>query len=212
MTVHSGSMVYVVDGDEVSRKRLSFQLHQAGYSVKAFASGDAFLQVATVLAPGCVLLDIRSPEAGGLAVARHLKAARNGLPVVVAGTSGADVRLAVQAMKAGAVEYLEVPHEPAALLAAIASALADVGDAVEQNRAADYARARVAEMSVREREVLAGLLAGGTNKVIGKQLGISPRTVELHRASAMERLGARTLPEAVLMASAAGLRPAGRSG
>ena len=110
-------------------------------------------------------------------------------------------------MKAGAVDYLELPHEPEQLLGAVASALADIREAAEQDRAAALAKARVAGMPPREREVLDGLLAGGTNKTIARDLKISPRTVEFHRAHIMERLGARTLPEAVLIAAAAGLRP-----
>jgi len=110
-------------------------------------------------------------------------------------------------MKAGAVDFLEVPYEREALLAAVASALADIRDTAERSSVAEIARARIADMSTRERAVLEGLLAGGTNKTMARDLGISPRTVENHRAHVMERLGARTLPEAVLMAAAAGLRP-----
>ena len=110
-------------------------------------------------------------------------------------------------MKAGAADFVEMPCEPEALLAAVASALADIKEAAADDRSAALARERLAGLSAREREVLDGLLAGGTNKTIAKDLGISPRTVEVHRAHLMERLGARTLPEAVLVAAAAGVRP-----
>jgi FixJ family two-component response regulator len=133
------------------------------------------------------------------------------LPVLVTGTSRGDVKLAVQAMKAGAAEWLEMPYDQATLLAAVASALADIRTATEQNRDAELARGHIAGMSVRERQVLEGLLGGGTNKTIGRDLGISPRTVELHRASVMERLGVQTLTEAVLLAAAAGVRAAHRT-
>jgi FixJ family two-component response regulator len=113
-------------------------------------------------------------------------------------------------MKAGAVDWLETPYQNDALLMAVSSALADIRRTAERSRDAEFARARIAGMSARERQVLEGLLAGGTNKVIGRELGISPRTVELHRASVMERLGVSTLPEAVLMAAAAGVRPTPR--
>jgi FixJ family two-component response regulator len=129
------------------------------------------------------------------------------LPVIVLAASAGDVRLAVEAMKAGAAEWLEVPYDANALLTAIAATLADIRESAEQSLSVELARARIAAMSVRERQVLVGLLSGGTNKVIAKDLGISPRTVELHRANVMELLGVKTLPEAVLLATAAGLRP-----
>jgi FixJ family two-component response regulator len=207
ITVPGGSTVYVVDADPAACQALCLLLHEAGYSAKAFASGPEFLELATVLAPGCVVIEVRSSPTAGLAALRQLKAAGSLLPVIATGASDGDVRLAVQAMRAGAVDWLEMPYEPEALLGAIAAALASVHAAAEQNRRAELARARIASMSVRERQVLEGLLAGGTNKVIARDLGISPRTVELYRASVMERLGARTLPEAVLLAAAAGLGP-----
>lgn len=211
ITAYTGAQVYVVDADEASRQALSLLLHRAGFSVKAFASGADFLGMAPVLVPGCVVLDIRSPQSGELAILKELKAWRNGLPVIVIGTSHGDVRLAVQAMKAGAAEWLETPYEQEALTAAIASVLSNIRDDAEQSRDAEFARTRIAGMSIRERQVLEGLLAGGTNKAIGQELGISPRTVELYRSSVMERLGVRTLPEAVLLAAAAGVRPGDHS-
>jgi FixJ family two-component response regulator len=128
------------------------------------------------------------------------------LRVVATSARRGDVDLAVQAMKAGAIDYLEAPYTTEALLAAVASALAGIQEAAGHDRAAEDARARVAALSAREREVLDGLLAGGTNKTIAKELGISPRTVEIHRAHLMDRLGAQTLPEVVLKATAA-LKP-----
>jgi PAS domain S-box-containing protein len=210
ITVHSGSLVYVIDGDETSRLSLSRTMQRAGYSVKAFASAAAFLEVAGALSPGCVVLDSRSPESGGLSVPRQLTRATSGLPVIVTGESRGDHRKIVQAMRAGAVDWLEMPYVEDTLLAAVASALADIRQSAERDREAEFTRARVAGMPAREREVLEGLLTGATNKVIGKQLGISPRTVEVHRAHLMERLGARNLPDLILMAAAAGLRPAKR--
>jgi FixJ family two-component response regulator len=109
-------------------------------------------------------------------------------------------------MKAGAVDFLEIPYRPEQLLDALASAQAGIRETAERNEAVDLARARIAALAVREREVLDGLLAGGTNKTIARNLGISPRTVEAHRARIMERLGARSLPELVQIAVAAGLQ------
>ena len=177
--------------------------------MQAFASAQAFLKVAGSLMPGCVVLDLAEP--GDLVVASELKAARAHLPVVAVGASGGDVGFGVRAMKAGAVDFLEEPWTAEALLFVVRTALAEIDAAADRARGRDEARDRIAALSEREREVLEGLLAGGTNKIIGRTLGLSPRTVEIHRARVMEALGARTLPEAVLMATAAGVRPAGRS-
>ena len=115
--------------------------------------------------------------------------------------------MAVRAMKAGAADFLPAPCGDAELLAAVSDTMAEIRGSERRDHAAELARARIAGLLPRERAVLDLLLAGGTNKTIGRELGISPRTVEFHRARVMERLGARTLPEAVLAAAAAGLRP-----
>ena len=206
ITRHEGALVYVVDGGEAALQTLTPVLQGAGYEVKVFATVRAFLDAAPVLVPGCAVLDVSAADAGGLTIPRELRARRIGLPLIATGEHRGDVGLAVQAMKAGAIDYLEAPYTTEALLAAVASALAGIQDAAGHDRAAEDARARVAALSAREREVLDGLLVGGTNKTIGKKLGISPRTVEIHRAHLMDRLGARTLPEAVLKATA-GLKP-----
>ena len=128
---------------------------------------------------------------------------RIALPVIVIGAAG-DVPGAVQALKAGASDWLDAGSEPAKLHAAVASVLAGIREGEESDRNAAVARTRVASMPSREREVLTGMMVGETNKSIARRLGISPRTVEIHRAHVMERLGARTLSEAVLLASTAG--------
>jgi len=207
ITIHDGMQVYVIDADPASRQNVSDILRRGGYAVKTFNSGSEFLEVAAVLALGCVVLDIRSRQADGLEVLRRLKASASHLPVIVIGRSNGNAALAVQVMKAGAVDWLEMPYEEDILLMTVTSALADIRRAAEQERDAEFARARIAGLSARERQVLEGLLAGGTNKVIGRELGISPRTVELYRASVMERLGVKTLSEAVLLAAASGVRP-----
>jgi PAS domain S-box-containing protein len=212
MTVHTGSWVYLIDADQISCADTQRLLVRAGYSVKSFDSGAEFLTVAPVLALGCVVLDIRGPEASGLAVARQLKANGSPLPVLVIGASGGDVAMAVQAMKAGAVDWIEMPCDETVLLGAIASALAEIRHSAEQKREVMVVRARIAGMSGRERQVLEGLLAGGTNKTIARDLGISPRTVELYRASVMEKLGVQNLTQAVLLSAAAGVRPATAAG
>jgi PAS domain S-box-containing protein len=210
ITVSDGLQAYAIDADRSSRQKLTQVLHGAGYAVKTFASGADFLEIAHVLSSGCVVLNMQSPQSNGLEVLRCLKANGSNLPVIVTGVSSGNATLAIQAMKAGAVDWLEMPYQEDELLMAVSSALADIRHIAERSREAEFARARVAGMSVREHQVLEGLSAGGTNKVIGRELGISPRTVELYRANVMERLGVSTLPEAVLMAAAAGVRPTPR--
>jgi FixJ family two-component response regulator len=205
-------MVYVVDSNDASQGKLSLLLQSAGYQVKTFSSAQAFLDVAPVLVPGCVVLDISSPGMGELIVPKDLKARRVGLPVVAIGAAHGDVAFGVQAMKAGAVDFVDVPYDSRQLLDAVASALAAIRDIAERDQAAELAKARIAALSAREREVLERLLTGGTNKTIARDLDISPRTVEAHRARIMERLGAQSLPELVQIAMAAGLKQGLRAG
>ncbi len=207
LTKDSVALVYVVDADDASRESLSQVLKGAGYEVSPFASARAFLKTAPALMPGCVVLDTRLPEAGGLLIPTELKARRASLPVIVTGQSGGDVLFGVRAMKAGAVDYLEMPCSSEMLLAAVATALADIQGAAERDRSLELARSRIAGLSAREREVLEGLMVGGTNRTIASNLGLSPRTVELHRSNLLESLGVRTVGEAVLVATTAGLRP-----
>lgn len=210
VTRHNGSMVYIVDSNPVARRNRSLLFQGAGYQVKTFSSAEAFLEVAPVLVPGCVILDVKSPNMTGLILPKELKARRIGLPVVVIGEAQGDVSFGVQAMKAGAVDFLDVPHDTRQLLDSVASALAGIRDIAERDQAAELAKARIAALSSREREVLERLLAGGTNKTIARDLDISPRTVEAHRARIMERLGAQSLPELVQIAMAAGLTQGAR--
>lgn len=210
ITQPSDMRVYLVVGGEASRKALSLVLQRMGYVVKAFASVREFLGMVPALRPGCVVVGLDATDGGGLAIPQELGARRIRLPVIVIGDSRSDRRLGVKAMKAGAADFLDEPCEPEALLAAIATALAGIRHNDEREQEGALAQARIAGMSERERSVLEGLLAGGTNKTIARDLGISPRTVEAHRARVMERLGARTLPEAILMGTAAGLRPPSR--
>lgn len=206
ITQHDGSIVYVVDGDVASCRNLCLLLQGAGYEVQSFASAQSFLAVAPVLVPGCVVLDMRTPEAGGLTIPRELKARRAGLPVIVLGEAGGNVSVGVQAMKAGAVDFLDMPYQPEQVLDALASAQATIRERAEQDQATERVRDLIAALPPREREVLDGLLDGGTNKTIARDIGLSPRTVEAHRARIMERLGAQSLPELVQIAVAAGLQ------
>jgi FixJ family two-component response regulator len=159
-----------------------------------------------VLAPGCVLVDLRSAKTEGLSVPRELKARSIPLPTIALDRPGADAGDAVLVMKAGAADYLVVEDE-AALRAPLAAAIAECHGLIRPTQRDENAGARLANLTPREREVLVGLVDGGTNKVIAQRLGISPRTVELHRAQVMSRLNASSLTELLQIALAAGLKP-----
>ena len=196
------SQVYLIQEDEAGRRRLSVRINRAGHEVKDFRSTRAFIEMAPVLAAGCIL--VVAVDAA-LPPPNELSAQRSDLPVIVLSASRGDVPLAVRMIKAGACDFLETSCSDEDLLVALAAALTGLRTSDEHERAIAFTAARIADMSVREREVLQHLLAGGTNKIIAKALGISPRTVEIHRAHVMERLGAHSLSQAVRMASAAGL-------
>lgn len=202
--------VYVIDSDLRARDSKRDLLRQAGRRVTCFSSEAAFLNVAPALAPGCVLVRTNDASSTPFALPRTLRARGIDLPLILEAAIGGDVELAIEAMKSGAVDLLPYPADPEALLGAVATALAAVRDSGGDDRAGEHARFKISLMSSREREVLEHLLAGGTNKTIARSLGISPRTVETHRAHVMERLGAQTLPEAVLAAAAAGMKPPSR--
>src|ERR1700688_3242155 len=185
--------VYVLDDDDAVLRSLKRLLSSANFEPVTFDRPDAFLAAARTFKTGCVLLDIRLPGMSGLDVQTQLLQMRSDLAVIVV-TGQGDVQTAVRAMKAGATDFLEKPYSDHALLQAIESAFGeeshsdlDIADAVQ----------RVATLSPREREVLDGLLAGRPNKLIAYDLGISVRTVEVHRARMMERLGMRQLAEVI---------------
>ena len=187
--------VYVVDDDPAIRRSLERLLDAMGFRVVSYATPTAFLGAADDLAMGCVLLDLRMPEMDGFEVQARLLLINPDLPVIVMTAQG-DVRTAVRAMKAGAVDFIEKPYSDDALVSAIESAL-KIGGA--KGRAEDIAAAAllIDTLSHREREVLEALVGGQPNKVIAFSLGISVRTVEVHRSRMMDRLGVRQLGQAV---------------
>lgn len=207
ITKNTGSFVYVVDGNDRSSESLAGLLREAGYDVRAFSSSKAFLETAPALAPGCVVCDITLPTTGGLLIAREIKAQRADLPVIIIGDPQGDVRYGVQAIKAGANDFIPIPYSRDDVLDAVASSANLLLTNEKKNHDDEVAKARVAALSEREHEVLEGLLSGGTNKSIAADLGISPRTVEIHRSRVMQRLDVQTLSEAILMATKAGLTP-----
>jgi two-component system, LuxR family, response regulator FixJ len=197
--------VHVVDDDDAVRRSLERLLDAAGFRVVSYDSSMAFLEAARRLSAGCVLLDIQMPGVDGLEVQARLNRLGVTLPVIVM-TAHGDVARAVQAMKAGAVDFLEKPFDDETLLNGIEAALARAKRRVGDRETVEAGQ-RIATLSPREREVLDGLMAGRPNKVIAFDLGISVRTVEVHRARMMERLGTRQLADAVRLAVLAKLAP-----
>ncbi len=195
----SDRQVYLVDDEAPVRRSLGFMLKTSGFEVEQFESGEAFLKAAPHLAPGCVLLDVRLGGMDGLGVQQALKDRGIMLPVIII-TGHGDVGLAVRAMKAGAVDFLEKPFEKAGVIAAIELALARNQGRAVLEQMADQARAQLNGLTPRERDVLNGLVEGRSNKVIAYDLGISPRTVEIHRANLMSKLGVGSLSDALKIA------------
>lgn len=195
-------VVHVIDDDEAMRDSLAFLLDTAGIEARTYDSAVAFLEHVASLEGGCILTDVRMPEINGLELIERLKAMGVILPVVVM-TGHADVPLAIQAMKAGVVDFIEKPFEDEVLLGALRAALDQAEGA--SARAAELAgiRSKLGSLSPRERDVLEGLVAGRPNKVIAFDLGISPRTVEIYRANLMTKMGAGSLSELVRMRLAA---------
>jgi two-component system, LuxR family, response regulator FixJ len=197
--------VHIVDDDAAVRRTRERLLDTMGFQTRSYASSSAFLDVAPSLSAGCILLDVRMPGMDGLELQARLLQLGIALPVIVV-TGQGDVESAVRAMKAGAVDYIEQPYGDAVLRAAINTALSS-GGWIGLDREAMRAAQRIAALSPREREVLDALVEGRVNKVIAYDLGISVRTVEVHRARMMVRLGVRQLPEAVRLAVIARLAP-----
>jgi len=198
--------VYIVDDDAAVRDSLSVLLDACGYQVRTFGLAQEFLDAASALPPGCLIADIRMPEMDGLELQRRLKERSLSFPTIVI-TGHGDVPLAVRAMKAGALDFIEKPYASQAILNSVAAALLRLRAPDERDPSAVAATAKLDLLSPREREVLEGLLAGLPNKSIAYDLAISPRTVEIHRARVMDKMGARSLSELIRMSLAAGILP-----
>jgi two-component system response regulator FixJ len=181
------------------RESIDFLLRSAGLSVRTYDSATSFLDVAPKIGAGCVITDVRMPGLTGIDLLRRLQEMQIGLPVIVI-TGHGDVPLAVEAMKCGAVDFLEKPFDDDVLLASVRAALnrSEESAAVEAERA--EIRARIAALTQRERDVLEGLVAGHPNKIIAFKHEISPRTVEIYRANLMTKMKAGSLSELVRMA------------
>lgn len=199
----SSQIVHVIDDDADVRQSLAFLLSTAGLAVRVHDSATSFLQVLPEVQDGCVVTDIRMPGMDGLQLQQRLVELKPGLPVIVI-TGHGDVPLAVEAMKAGAVDFIEKPFDDETLLTAIRAALAK--DARDSAREVQFAaiRTRLKALSERERAVLHGLVTGKANKVIAYDLGISARTVEVYRANVMTKMQADSLSELVRMVLSVG--------
>lgn len=188
-------IIYVIDDDPAIRRSLERLLDAVGFQVASYATPKGFLDVAGSLPGGCALLDLRMPEMDGFEVHARLRLINPDLPVIVVTAQG-DVQTAVRAMKAGAVDFIEKPYSDDTLIAAIESAL-KTGAAKGRTDDIAAAAALIDTLSPRERQVLEALVAGQPNKVVAFRLGISVRTVEVHRSRMMDRLGVRQFAEAV---------------
>ncbi|TPN50294.1 response regulator transcription factor FixJ [Mesorhizobium sp. B1-1-9] len=192
-------LVHVVDDDVDVRKSLGFLLATADFPVRLYESATAFLAAASGQFDGCIVTDVRMPGIDGIELLRQLRAGGHKIPVVVM-TGHADVTLAVQAMKEGASDFIEKPFDDEMLIEAIRSALANRNQANAAHPQSADIRSRLSTLSDRERQVLDGLVSGLPNKTIAYDLGISPRTVEIHRANVMSKMEASSLSHLVRMA------------
>lgn len=201
-------VVHIVDDDEAVRQSLAFMLGSAGLPVRLYNSASAFLEALDPMLCGCLVTDVRMPDMTGIELLGRLKDKVHCLPAIVI-TGHGDVPLAVEAMKAGAVDFIEKPFEDEVLLRAVESALKRAGG--DGDNSMQEVLSRLASLSERERQVLEGLVAGQANKTIAAAYGISPRTVEVYRANLMTKMQAKSLSELVRMAVLAHVGPAGDS-
>ena len=192
------TVVHIVDDEEAVRKSLAFLLSVAGFAVRVHQSATDFLNVAPGIRNGCLITDLRMPDIDGVELLRRLRAAGAMLPAIVI-TGHGDVQMAVEAMKNGAIDFIEKPFSDEVLIESIGRAVSRAADRVQSAEAAELVRHRIASLSERERQVLKGVVAGQANKTIAFDLGISPRTVEVYRAGLMNKMQVKSLPDLVRM-------------
>jgi two-component system response regulator FixJ len=199
----SRGKVYVVDDDEAMRDSLEFLLGSAEFDVTIFESAQHFLDAVSGVGFGCVLSDVRMPGIDGIELLKRLKASHSAFPVLIM-TGHGDVPLAVEAMKLGAVDFVEKPFEDDRLIGMIDAALRQAQSSARTEAATLDVTARIAALSPRERQVMDGLIAGLSNKLIAREYDISPRTIEVYRANVMTKMQANSLSELVRLAIRAG--------
>lgn len=203
MMPHQGN-VYVIDDDSAMRDSLDFLLGAAGFSVILFDSAVTFLETLPRLAFGCVVSDVRMPGMDGIDLLRQLKKEPKTLPVIIM-TGHGDIPLAVEAMKIGAIDFLEKPFEDERLIAMISTALSQAASLSKNEAVVTDIVTRVASLSPRERQVMDGLIAGLSNKLIARDYNISPRTIEVYRANVMTKMQASSISELVRLAMRGGI-------
>ena len=192
------TIVHIVDDEEAVRNSLAFLLGSAGFAVRVHESATAFLTVAPGITNGCLITDLRMPDMDGVELLRRLTGANAMLPAIVV-TGHGDVQMAVEAMKAGALDFIEKPFADDVMIASIGRAVAKAAADVSEETGREQTRQRLQSLSDRERQVLKGGVAGQANKTIAAEHGISPRTVEVYRASLMGKMQAKSLPDLVRM-------------
>lgn len=197
------TVIHIVDDDEAMRKSLSFVFEMAGIKARTYESPVPFLATLPIPEPSCIIADVRMPEMSGVELLRRLRDLGQNTPVIVI-TGHGDVSLAVEAMKLGAVDFIQKPFDSDVLVAAVRSALQQRAGGAEIEAARAAASERLATLSGRERQVLDGLVSGLPNKTIAYDLGISPRTVEVYRANLMAKMQASSLSELIRLALLAG--------
>ena len=197
-------LIHLVDDDEAIRHSASFMLRAAGFRVQTYSDGVAFLEAVDDAEFGCILLDVQMPKIDGLGVLAELNTRGLDMPVIVL-TGHGDVSVAVQAMKAGASDFVEKPYEKAVLLDSLKTAFGSVEQRSSRQQLEKDAVRRLAALTDRERDILHGLVEGLTNKAIAERFNISPRTVEIHRAHVMQKLEVDSLSAALRLAFASGL-------
>jgi two-component system response regulator FixJ len=196
--------VYVIDDDDAMRDSLSFLLESAGFDVTLFDSALNFLDASAELEFGCVVSDVRMPGLDGIELLKRMKIQHGAFPIVIM-TGHGDVPLAVEAMKLGALDFLEKPFEDDRLITTIEMAIREAAPAAKSEALTQDIVARIATLSPRERQVMEGLIAGLSNKLIARDYDISPRTIEVYRANVMTKMQANSLSELVRLAMRGGL-------
>lgn len=194
----SNTVVHIVDDEEAVRNSLAFLLTSAGFAVRVHQNAADFLAIAPDISNGCLVTDLRMPGIDGIELLRRLKALDAMLPAIMV-TGHGDIQMAVEAMKNGAIDFIEKPFSDDVLIESITRAAERAAQQTQSAATTEQVRQRIATLSERERQVLGGVVAGNPNKIIAAELGISPRTVEVYRAGLMAKMQARSLPDLVRM-------------
>ncbi len=194
----SDTVVHIVDDEEPVRNSLAFLLSSSGFAIRVHETAQQFLDIAPQIRNGCLITDLRMPEIDGVELLRRLRQMDAMLPTIVI-TGHGDVQMAVEAMKNGAIDFLEKPFSDEVLFDSIGRAAQQAAERVRTDSEAEQVRQRIESLSERERQVLSRVVTGQPNKTIALELGISPRTVEVYRAGLMGKMQARNLPELVRM-------------